>query len=137
PDGGPASAAVLYSDRRLAEAEVEALGRRLPADYAVRTGNRLDPAHTILKLMRIERFVPVGALAPATRFAFGAKDAVIFRLTGRLAVDPTTASTTGLMDIAARRWDDELVAIAGISPQSLPEIMAADAIVGEVMPGPA
>jgi xylulokinase len=123
PDGRAAAPAVLYSDRRLEEEEIVALAVRLPQDYAARTGNRLDPAHTILKLMRLEAFLPAGARAEDLRWAFGAKDALTLRLTGRLAIDPTTASTTGLMDIASSAWDRELVALAGVEPECLPEIL--------------
>lgn len=136
-DGRPAGPAVLYSDRRLEEAEIAALERRLPEDYARRTGNRLDPAHTILKLMRRERFVRDGTGPGGIRWAFGAKDAVTMRLTGCAATDPTTASTTGLMDIAARAWDETLLATSGVAGESLPDILPADAVVGEVLPEPA
>jgi len=132
-DGGRALApAILYSDRRLEEDEVSALAARLPADYGERVGNRLDPAHTILKLMARERFLPPARRERAVRFTFGAKDAVAFRLTGRFAIDPTTASTTGMMDIHARRWDEDLVALARLSGGRLPSILPADAVLGAV-----
>lgn len=130
PDGTPLAPAFLYSDRRLDEILIAELSRRLPDDYGRRTGNKLDPAHTILKLMSIESFVPHGI--GSGRLLFGAKDALILRLTGRATVDPTTASTTGLMRISSRIWDPELIAAAGIDSAALPEILAGDEIVGKL-----
>ncbi len=136
-NGQAIAPAALYSDRRLDEEEVRALVSRLPDDYAQRTGNRLDPAHTILKLMCRERFVPGAASRPDIHWTFGAKDAVTSRLTGRAAIDPTTASTTGLMNISSRIWDEALTTASGVDPAALPEIMAADAVVGSLLPAPA
>ncbi|MGO4834575.1 FGGY family carbohydrate kinase, partial [Rhizobiaceae sp. 2RAB30] len=129
-DGTPAGPAVLYSDRRLDADEVEALGAQLPADYAARTGNTLDPAHTILKLLRFDRYLP-GA-AGGERLLFGAKDAVIQRMTGRFVVDPTTATTTGLFNIRQGDWDADLVAASGITAERLPEVLPANAVAGQL-----
>ncbi|WP_025031346.1 FGGY family carbohydrate kinase [Nitratireductor aquibiodomus] len=128
PEGEALAPVALYSDRRLDEDEIAALQAHLPGDYAQRVGNHPDPAHTIFKLMRLDRFAP--DLPDEHRFFFGAKDAVTFRLTGRAAIDPTVASTTGLMNIAERCWDAELLATAGVEASRLPEILPADEIVG-------
>ncbi len=136
--GMPLGPAILYSDRRLEESEIDALARRLPTDYAQRTGNRLDPAHTILKLMCRERFLPDDmGRGGGVRWLFGAKDALILRMTGRAVVDPTTATTTGLMNISSRQWDDELMAAASVDRAALPDIAGADDQAGTLLPGPA
>lgn len=129
----PIGPAILYSDRRLEPDEVAALGGRLPADYGRRTGNHLDPAHPILKLMGLERFFPGLRIEEIGGFLFGAKDAVIRRLTGSSVIDPTTATTTGLYDIATGGWDDALLAAAGIRPRQMPRIIPADAIAGPLL----
>lgn len=126
--GNVTDRAILYSDGRLAAGDVEALRARLPAAYAKRSGNPLNAAATLLKLTRLERFY-----APDERpaaFLFGAKDALIARMTGRLVVDPTTATTTGMMDYARRDWDEELLALAGLRRDAVPEILTAVTIAG-------
>lgn len=133
PAGKALAPAVLYSDRRLEECEVEALKRCLPADYAQRAGNRPDPAHTILKLMAADRFLPGADRSAGRRLLFGGKDALILRLTGRAVVDPTTASTTGLMNIATRAWDPALLAAAGADLAELPDIVTADEPAGALL----
>ncbi|PRH86676.1 xylulose kinase [Labrys okinawensis] len=130
--GKPTGPAILYSDRRLDQQEVAALGDRLPDDYGRRTGNHLDPAHSILKLMRLERFLPGLPLDAVAGFLFGAKDAVIRRLTGSSVIDPTTATTTGLYNIASGTWDETLLAAAGVGPAQMPKILAADALAGQL-----
>lgn len=129
--GRPAGQAALYSDRRLGVAEIDELAARLPQDYAQRTGNRLDPAHTMLKLMARNRFASSAGRKPA-RWTFGAKDALTFRMTGQAVIDPTTASTTGLMNLAERRWDAGHLKIADVDEAALPLILPADALVGHV-----
>ncbi|MCT7378317.1 xylulokinase [Chelativorans salis] len=136
-DGLPLGPAALYSDRRLDEADVSALCEQLPEDYAQRTGNHFDPAHTILKLMRVERFLPDAARGKDVRWAFGAKDAVTFRLTAQSVTDPTTASTTGLMNMATCGWDGALLKCAGQDTRALPKILPANAVVGPLLPAPA
>jgi xylulokinase len=137
--GKPLAPAVLYSDRRMDAAAVDALSARLPGDYAQRTGNRLDPAHVVLKLLAPGRFLPEAARNGARRLLFGAKDALILRMTeGEAAiVDPTTASTTGLMSIDDREWDEGLIAICDADPAELPRIVPADAVVGHLAAAPA
>jgi xylulokinase len=133
-DGRPAAPAVLYSDQRLDADEVSGLAAKLPADYGRRTGNRPDGAHTILRLMARRRYeLP----ANDAFWMFGAKDALTFRLTGRRVVDPTVASTTGLMDFSSRGWDRELLGLAGVDEASLPAIEPANGIVGRITGGAA
>lgn len=134
-DGSAIGPAVLYSDRRLDAGDVEAMGRELPDDYALRTGNKLDAAHPILKLMRLDRYYPAGA--EKAHFLFGAKDAVIEKLTGQRVIDPTTATTTGLFDIRTGAWDAGLAAAASVSLERLPNILPADAVVAGLLEAPA
>ena len=134
-DGTAAGPVILYSDRRLGGDEVEMMRAQLPADYAARTGNRLDPAHPILKMIRLERYSLSGRTV--ARFLFGAKDAVIHRMTGQAVIDPTTATTTGLFNIWKYDWDTELLAATGITLDRLPQVLPADAVAGPLLGAPA
>jgi xylulokinase len=134
-DGTAAGPAILYSDGRLGGDELEMMRARLPADYAARTGNRLDPAHPILKVMQLERY----SLSERTiaRFLFGAKDAVIHRMTRRAVIDPTTATTTGLFNIRKNEWDTEILTATGITSDRLPDVLPGDTVVGPLLGVPA
>jgi gluconokinase len=52
------------------------------------------------------------------------KDWVFWQLTGKLWTDVGLASTTGLVDIHAFRWDDTALEYARVSPTNLPQLKA-------------
>ncbi|MCU1509404.1 MAG: hypothetical protein JWQ12_1669 [Glaciihabitans sp.] len=52
----------------------------------------------------------------------GAKDYVFEHLTGRFWTDPMSAAATGIFDSALWRWDEELLAAAGICESQLPAV---------------
>ncbi|SDQ69478.1 xylulokinase [Quadrisphaera sp. DSM 44207] len=60
------------------------------------------------------------------------KDAVRARLTGRLGTDPTDASGTLLLDVAARAWSPELTALLGEAAGLLPPVLPTQEVAGEV-----
>lgn len=60
------------------------------------------------------------------------KDYVRYRMTGRLAMEVTDASGTLMLDVAHRRWSEELCKAAGIPLEWLPELHEATDIVGQV-----
>lgn len=132
-DGAALRPAILYSDARVDAARVTAVGEALPADFASRIGNGVDPALCLYRLDWLHDHEP-DAMAAAARILFGAKDAVILRMTGRAVVDPSTATTTGLMNLAGRSWDAAILAAIGLSPALLPDILDADALAGPLLP---
>ncbi|MGN6551567.1 MAG: FGGY family carbohydrate kinase [Pararhizobium sp.] len=131
-DGALCDRAILYSDSRVEQADIDALTERLPADFVALTGNTLDPASVISRIATFSRFYPEIETSAVRSFLFGAKDALIFRMTGRAVCDPTTASTTGLMDFVGRLWSDKVVAAAGIERAQLPDILPATAVTGRL-----
>ena len=128
-DGRPVHAAILYSDPCGTEA-FAAFGPALEAlDAGGILGNPPEPLMTAFKLRWLAAAAPE-VFAAARWFLPGAKDALALRLTGRAVTDPTTASTTGLMDIAARDWSDALVKALEAPREKLPAILAAGATIG-------
>ena len=125
--------AILYSDARVTRSQVAAQRAALPADFETRVGNLAEPALCLFRLHWLYEHEPE-AMAATRRVLFGAKDAVIHRMTGRAVVDPSCATTSGLMNIATRQWDPEILGAAGISPALLPDILDADALAGPLLP---
>jgi xylulokinase len=125
--------ALLYSDSRVSEAEMAASKAQLPEDFEMRIGNRAEPA---LCLFRLDWLLNHEAdiMARVERVLFGAKDAMIHRMTGRAVVDPTCATTTGLLNLADRHWDAVILGAIGLSPRILPDILDADALAGPLLP---
>jgi xylulokinase len=127
--GAAVRPAILYSDARVDENDMSRLAALLPADFEQIIGNRATPALCLYRLDWLARHEPE-AMARCARLLFGSKDYLIHKMTGRAIVDPTTASTTGMMALSERQWAPAIFAAFGLSAALLPEILAADAFAG-------
>lgn len=135
-DGRPTADAILYSDPCGAEGLAQARERLDALGAAARLGNPPEPLMTAFKIGWMRAHEP-RALAAARWLLPGAKDVLALRLTGRAATDPSTATTTGLMDIAARRWSAPIADALGIDLGRLPPILASADVLGPVTAGAA
>lgn len=111
--------AMLYSDTRAAD-EHEALRARLP-DWERRTGNHQDASNVAAKIAWLSTHEP-HVLDRAERLLLGPAGFVAWRAGAPAACDPTTASTTGLLDVQARDWFGEAVRAAGAEARQLPAL---------------
>jgi xylulokinase len=135
-EGRPTAPAMLYPDPAGA-AHLERFMPHLGAAGAPAIlGNPPEPLMTAFKLQAFWEDEP-DAASRSARFLVGAKDALALRMTGRAATDPTTASTTGLMDMARRDWSPELCEIFDVATATLPEILPAEATIGTLGAGAA
>ncbi len=140
--GEPVANAIVWQDRRTAEA-CEALKRAGHEElFRARTGLVLDPYFSGTKLAWILDHVP-GARegAEAGRLAFGTVDSwLLWNLTGGglhaiHATDVTNASRTLLWDLHTGEWSAELAAILGVPLGMLPAVRASSEVYGETLPG--
>jgi glycerol kinase len=124
--GEPLHRAIVWQDRRTAErcaqlreAGCEELIRR-------RTGLVLDPYFSATKIeWLLERVEGLRERARAGRALFGTVDSwLLFKLTGEHVTDPSNAARTMLYDIAAGRWDPELLELFGVPERALPRVRA-------------
>ena len=123
--------APIWSDDR-AKAQAEAFFREIdyPAWY-LRTGNGFPAeCYTLFKIMWYRDNEP--EVYERAYKILGSKDYCNFRLTGRMATDPSYASGTGCYDLKNARYDEEYVRASGIRPELLPEILPSHAVVGEL-----
>jgi xylulokinase len=60
------------------------------------------------------------------------KDYVRFRLTGEHATDVSDASGTLMLDVADRRWSEEMMATAGLPMSSLPKLYESPEVCGRI-----
>ena len=124
--GRPLQDAIVWQDRRTAER-----CRELPADLIrERTGLVPDPYFSATKL----EWLLARAEQPAAELAFGTVDSwLVWKLTGgrRHVTDVTNAARTMLFDIGRLAWDDELLALFGVDPSLLPEVVATSGVLGE------
>jgi xylulokinase len=125
--------ALLYSDTRAA-AQFDRLVQRFP-DWEHRTGNQQETSAVAAKIAWLGEFEPE-TLNSATTLFLGAPGYILWRAGGAAVCDLTTASTTGLLDVANRGWFTELVADSGASVHQLPQLLSsaepASTVVGEL-----
>ncbi len=139
-NGRPIHNAIVWQDRRTADA-CAALERAGHGEaVAAHTGLRLDPYFSATKVAWILDHVGgARARAEAGELAFGTVDSfLLWRLTGGRvhATDATNASRTLLCDIATGTWDDSMLRLFGIPRAMLPEIRDSAGWFGDTDPGP-
>jgi glycerol kinase len=136
--GRPVHNAIVWQDRRTAEAcRALRLDGREDA-FRARTGLLLDPYFSCTKFQWLLGHVDrCASRAAAGQLAFGTVDSfLIHRLTGgrRHVTDATNASRTGLFNIHDRAWDSELCGWFGVPESVLPEVLPCSGFFGETDP---
>ncbi|HZL48940.1 MAG TPA: glycerol kinase GlpK [Solirubrobacteraceae bacterium] len=134
--GEPLHNAIVWQDRRTAVRceELRAAGHE-PLLRA-RTGLVLDPYFSATKIEWLLEHVPgLRERARDGTAVFGTVDSwLIFKLTGEHLTDATNASRTLLYDIAAGRWDPELLELFHVPLRALPEVRPSAGVLGETLP---
>jgi glycerol kinase len=124
--GRPVHRAIVWQDRRTAEACARLRAEGHETLITQRTGLLADPYFSATKLAWLLENLP-GARAQAERgeLCFGTVDSfLLHRLTGGRvhATDATNAARTMLFDIRRGTWDEELLLLFGIPAAILPEV---------------
>ncbi|MGM1053514.1 MAG: glycerol kinase GlpK [Pseudomonadota bacterium] len=124
--GEPLYNAIVWQDRRTADACEQLREAGHLGEVQARTGLLIDPYFSATKLAWILDHV-AGARERAKRgeLAFGTVDTfLIWRLTGGKvhATDATNASRTALFNIHEQRWDPVLLELFDIPESLLPEV---------------
>ena len=122
-DGKAIGNAVLYNDQR-----GSSYVSSVPGYVAEKTSIALDGTIPVAKLGWFREHKPE-ALSEAKKVLIGAKDYLIYKLTGRFVSDVTNMATSGFMDIKTLEYID----LDGIiSPSLLPDLAYADELAGTV-----
>jgi xylulokinase len=116
--------AILWNDGR-SFAECAELERRLP-NFRQRAGNIAMPGFTAPKLLWVAGHEP--EVFKATRRVLLPKDYVRLRLSGEHVSEMSDASGTLWLDIARRRWDDDLLAATGLGLAHMPRLVEGSAV---------
>ncbi len=134
PAGGwPLHNAIVWQDRRTAARCEELRAAGLEPLVRERTGLVLDPYFSATKVQWLLEHVPgLRARAEDGRAVFGTVDSwLVYKLTGEHVTDASNASRTMLYDIAAGRWDPELLERFGVPPQALPRVVPSAGVLGQ------
>ena len=129
-DGTVLHRALIWCDRRASEECDEVAARVDPAELRALTGCNIDPSHVGPKIAWLGRHAPDVAadvfLLPGSWVAW--------RASGVLAVDPSNASSTGLLDPRARAWSPEACDAYRVDVDKLAPVVPAHAPLGPIAP---
>ena len=130
--------AIVWQDRRTADACSKLIADGAEATVAAKTGLLIDPYFSATKIRWILNHVP-GARTRAEKgeLAFGTVESfLLWHLTGGQAhrTDATNAARTMLFDIHRQEWDDELLALFGVPRALLPDVLDSSAHFGDTDP---
>lgn len=125
---------ILYSDMRATE-ESNLINNKVGVLKLRRvTGNDQTGSSILAKLLWLKKHEPA-TIEKTVKMLLGGADYIVYKLTGNTVSDTTTASTTGILDIAQRKIiaADILEAI-GLSDcvRMFPKIVPGGALVGAV-----
>ncbi len=122
--------AILWNDQRTG-AECDELRRVIgPRRLVELTGNDAMTGFTAPKVAWVRDHEP-GHHAAIAAICLP-KDYVRFRLTGDIATDMADGSGTLLMDVAGRRWSDEMLDAVGLSVDQVPALYEGPDVTGVV-----
>ena len=134
--GRPLHRAIVWQDRRTADACAKLKRAGLEPLFRKKTGLLLDPYFSGTKLAWLLDHLP-GARRRAERgeLAFGTVDTwLLWQLTGGRvhATDVSNASRTLLLNLRTADWDPELLKLLRIPREVLPEVRDSSGVFGEV-----
>ncbi len=133
-EGNPLYPVILHLDRRSYRQAIWALKQVGEEKFLATAGNLPIPGGiSITSLLWIKENEP--SIYHRKDVTFG--HAVTFfmkRLTGRVLIDPSNASFTGLYDtVGYADWDDGLLQATQIAREKLPEVVHSTTVVGELL----
>lgn len=130
----PLHRAIVWQDRRTADACAELKARGEEGRVRAKTGLVLDPYFSATKLAwLLDNVEGARARAEAGELCFGTIDTwLVWRFTGGAAhvTDASNASRTLLYDIHTHAWDDELCALFNVPKAVLPEVRGCAEVYG-------
>lgn len=130
-DGKPIGNAIVWLDSRPVEECEEAKKLFDPAVLYAQTGNcEFNLNMPLLKMMWMKNHEPerYARMAKMTLL----KDFIVYKLSGRIITEHTVNCCSGYFDIVKRDWSDDLLKMAGISRDVLPELAGPRTVVGNV-----
>jgi xylulokinase len=122
--------AILWNDQRT-QAECDEITQTLGFERLIQlTGNRALTGFTAPKILWVKRHEP--EIYARTAHVLLPKDYIRYKLTGNIASEMSDAAGTLLLDVANRRWSQEVIDALGIPRQWLPQLYEGTEITGRV-----
>lgn len=115
-----------WGDHRAAAAAASLRADPAAMDALAPTGTPVHPMSPLVKLRWLAEHDRTAHATP--RWWVGTKEVVLLALSGDLVVDESSASGSGLLDVAARTWNDAALAVAGIDADRLARVVAGSTV---------
>jgi xylulokinase len=131
-DGRVLRPALIWADQRT-QPEADWLNHTIGYERIIQlVANPALPNFTLTKLLWVRKHQP--EIFAKIAHVLCPKDYVRFRMTGAYAMDMQEASGTLLLDVAHRRWSEEVADVAGIPMSWLPQLFEGPEICARVSP---
>ena len=130
--GQPLGPALIWMDRRAGAECDEAAERIAPERLRELSGCNLDPGHVAAKIAWLARHRS-DQHSQASWFLLPGSF-VAWNASGELAVDPSNASSSMLLDVRSRDWSQEACEAFQVDAASLAPVRPAHAVLGPVAP---
>ena len=126
----PIGPAIIWSDTRSA-AVLQDINTNLGREWiATEIGSPLATGFQAVTLGWLQR--ERADVWACVRYALTPKDYLRWRLTGRLASEPSDAAGTGLLSVQARAWSQQMLSALSLSQTQRPPILESAAISGHL-----
>jgi len=126
--------AILWNDVRSGE-QVKRLADEHGDLIEKTTGNSVNCTWSLAQISWVREHEPESFAK--VRHVLFSKDYLAYRLTGTMSADYSTAVSSLLVDAENLRWSPELLSLAGLGLESVPDIHASTSIVGRLTPAAA
>lgn len=124
----PLTPLLTWADSRSSKQAAALRGTGRAGPLHRRTGTPVHSMTPLTKLLWFAEHEP--QTVTRARWWVGLKDYVLWRLTGTVVTELSSASGTGMLDLAARDWDHEAVALSGAALDQLPPVLSTTATLG-------
>jgi len=135
-EGKPLYWSMLFMDERSREYTLW-LEEHIDSKEVFRmTGQTLSssmPVYTLPRIMWLRKYEPE-VYKNAWKFLLW-EDFVNFKLSGVPVIDYTLAARTMMLDIRKKKWNSEILELAGLEEDQLPSVHLSGTVVGEVQEG--
>jgi xylulokinase len=131
-DGSPTGPALIWMDRRASEQCDEAAGNLDASRLRELSGCNLDPGHVAAKMAWVRRHRPDQYDSASWLLLPGSF--VAWRASGELAVDPSNASSSMLLDTSTQDWSADACDAFGVPAEKLAPIHPSHHVLGPVAP---
>lgn len=130
--GNPLTNGIMGADVRGDEFEVVPQEESVPEPWCFSCGHARERMDPVFRLAWWSKYHP--EVVEQASFYFGWIDYMTFRMTGRAAMDPSTASRYAVYDLTSHDWAQVRVESDLIDERFLPEVLPWGSLVGELSP---